>query len=85
MTEASQIPAMVGELKGRLDALEGRISGHENGTRLGFESINKKMDQMLAMQNRLVGAGGFARLLAGGMLAAGGWMAHMFWPGKIGP
>jgi len=77
-------PRLIGQLEGRVVALEDRLDRGELTTAARLENIELKLDKLATTLSQGMGGLQLAHWIGGAMLALFGFFASHLWPGKSG-
>jgi len=75
MSDHNGIPMQVGEVRGRLTALEERVGRHETFVGEYLKKIDDKLDRALIIQEQGITIQRICRWVLGLAIAASGWVA----------
>jgi hypothetical protein len=77
-----QAPRIIGQLEGRVVAIENRIDRTDIATTARLTIIDNKIDTLTSTISHGLGAMHLAHWLGGACLAAIGFVVSHLWPGK---
>lgn len=77
-------PRFIGQLEGRVLGIEDRLDRSDAATTARLTTIENKLDSIATTISHGMGGLQLAHWIAGGCLAALGFVASHFWPGKSG-
>jgi hypothetical protein len=77
-------PRLIGQLEGRVVALEDRMDRNEITAAARLETIEMKLDRLASTLSQGMGGLQLAHWIGGALLAALGFFASHLWPGKNG-
>jgi hypothetical protein len=77
-------PRLIGQLEGRVVALEDRMDRNDITAAARLETIELKLDKLTQTLSQGMGGLQVAHWIGGALLAVMGFFASHFWPGKPG-